>query len=166
MGPGTGTSPLPIILGYFSGLSGTTVGGNPTTAANYTAANFRSSTYFNTLNPLNANPLAFLSTPGFGLSSGSNVGLASAAFASRRNPVAQGGLGLFPINQFVVNGSKLGGAFIMDNGSQTYYDAVTFELRRRFSKGLLIQSSYTFGKALGNTYASSAAAFDQPSSLR
>ena len=54
----------------------------------------------------------------------------------------------------------------MDNGSQTYYDAVTFELRRRFSKGLLIQSSYTFGKALGNTYASSSAAFDQPSSLR
>ncbi len=167
-GPGTGTSPLPIIFGYFQGV-------NPANAGNcativtcntlYSSGNFASSTFYNTLNPLNANPLAFTGTTGF-LAAASATGLATTAFASRRTPVAQGGLGLFPINQFVVNGSKLGGSFLMDNGSQTYYDAFTIELRRRFSKGLLIQSSYTFGKALGNTYASSSAAFDQPSDLR
>ena len=52
-GEGTGTSPLPITLGYFQGLSGAAVN-NP---ANYTNANFRSSTYYNTMNPLNPNPL-------------------------------------------------------------------------------------------------------------
>jgi hypothetical protein len=34
------------------------------------------------------------------------------------------------------------------------------------SKGLLVQGSYTFGKSLSNTFASSSAVFDQPASLR
>src|SRR5262249_48882379 len=47
-GPGTGTSPLPITLAYFQGLTGAAAG----VAANYTSANFRSSTFFNSMNPL------------------------------------------------------------------------------------------------------------------
>ena len=145
-GPGTGTSPLPITLGYFQGLAASAAA----TASNYTNANFRSSTYYNTMNPLNPAPLTF----------GNN--LSSTSFDNRRT----GASALFPYNHFLVNPGKRGGAFLVDNGGQTWYDAVTIELRRRFSAGLLIQSSYTFGKALANTYASSSSVYDQPNTLR
>ena len=145
-GPGTGTFPLPITLGYFQGLSAAAA----TTASNYTNANFRSSTYYNTMNPLNPTPLTF----------GNN--LASTSFDNRRT----GAGALFPYNHFFVNAGKRGGAFLVDNGAQTWYDAFTIELRRRLSAGLLIQSSYTFGKALSNTYASSSSVYDQPNTIR
>lgn len=161
-GPGTGTSPLPITLAYFSGLANSTAGGDPTNPANYTSTNFSSSTYFNTMNPLNPSPIAF----------GTN--LASTAFDNRRTPAGQAcfgianctGLGLFPYNMFFVNPGKQGGPFIVDNNAESWYDAVTIEFRRRFSHGLLVQSSYTFGKALSNTFASSSSVFDQPATLR
>jgi hypothetical protein len=161
-GAGTGTAPLPITLGYFSGLAGTTAGGNPNTPANYSSGNFRSGTYFNTMNPLDARPLTF----------GQN--LASTAFESRRTPLGLPcfgiagctGLGLFPLNHFFVNPSKRGDPFIVDNSGKTSYDAVTIEFRRRMSRGLLFQGNYTFGKSLSNTYASSAVVFDQPPTLR
>jgi len=54
-GDGTGTSPLPITLGYFQGLTGAAAN----VAANYTNANFRTNTYYNTMNPLNPNALTF-----------------------------------------------------------------------------------------------------------
>ncbi|HEX7332873.1 MAG TPA: TonB-dependent receptor [Pyrinomonadaceae bacterium] len=143
-GPGTGTSPLPITLGYFSGSTSAT---NP---AAYTAANFRNSTFYNTMNPLNPAPLTF----------GNN--LSSTAFDNRRT----GAGALFPFNHFLVNPGKRGGAFIVDNSGESYYDAATIELRRRLSGGLLVQANYTFGKAIANTYASSSAVFDQPNTLR
>src|SRR6185295_2333115 len=40
------------------------------------------------------------------------------------------------------------------------------EVRRRMSKGLLMQSSYTFSKSLSNMYASSGVVFFQPATLR
>lgn len=145
-GAGTGTSPLPITLGYFQGLTGAATG----VAANYTSTNFRSNTYYNTMNPLNPAPLTF----------GAN--LSSTSFDNRRT----GAAAIFPYNHFLVNPGKRGGAFIVDNSGRTYYDAATVELRRRLSGGLLVQGSYTFGKAINNTYASSSAVFDQPATLR
>jgi hypothetical protein len=71
-----------------------------------------------------------------------------------------------PYNFFVVNPGKRGGAFIFTNDGETTYDGLTFEFRRRFAKGLLVQSSYTFSKALSNMYASNSDLFDQPSTLR
>lgn len=149
-GPGTGTSPLPVTLGYFQGLTAAAAA-DPT---NYTSANFRSNTYYNTMNPLNPAPLTF----------GSN--LSSTSFDNRRTCTTAGCTPLFPYNHFLVNAGKRGGAFVVDNSGETSYDAITIELRRRLSKGLLIQSSYSFGKALSNTFASSAAVFDQPTTLR
>jgi hypothetical protein len=143
-GAGTGTSPLPITLGYFSGVTAAT---NP---ASYSNANFRSSTYYNTMNPLNPQPLTF----------GNN--LSSTAFDNRRT----GAGALFPYNHFLVNPGKRGGAFLVDNSGLSYYDAATIEIRRRMSNGLLVQGNYTFGKALGNTFASSSSVFDQPTSFR
>jgi hypothetical protein len=159
-GPGTGTSPLPISLAYFTNSLA-----DPNNPASYTttaAANFSSSTYYNTMNPLNPSPITF----------GSN--LSSTAFDSRRTPAGQAcfgvagctGTGLFPYNMFLANAGKRGDPFLVNNTAQTWYDALTVEFRRRFSKGLLVQASYTFGKALSNTYASSSAVFDQPSTLR
>jgi hypothetical protein len=175
-GAGTGTSPLPITLAYFTGQGPGTL--DPNLAASYTSAlgsgtgNFASTTYTNLMNPLNPNPLGFGSQlssttfdnrrtpagqPCFGLT---NCGLASAtAFGAT-------GLGLFPYNMFLANAGKRGGSFVVNNTAQSWYDGLTIEFRRRLSAGLLVQSSYTFGKALSNTYASSSSVFDQPSTLR
>ena len=173
-GPGTGTSPLPITLAYFTGLTAGQAGGDPTIAANYTsAALFASTTWTNTMNPLNPNPLGFGGLLGgtgfdnrrtatgqacFGVTTATNVAGASAAGCT--------GLGLFPYNMFYANAGKRADPFIVQNTGQTWYDAVTVEFRRRFARGLLVQSSYTFGKALANEYASSSAVFDQPATLR
>ena len=143
-GAGTGTSPLPIALGYFSGSTAAT------NAAAYSSTNFRSSTYYNTLNPLNPTPLTY----------GNN--LSNTSFDNRRT----GAGALFPYNHFLVNPGKRGGAFLVDNSGESFYDAATVELRRRLSNGLLVQASYTFGKALANTYASSSSVFDQPTTFR
>jgi hypothetical protein len=66
----------------------------------------------------------------------------------------------------VVNPGKRGGAFVFTNDGETTYDGLTIEFRRRFAKGLLVQSSYTFAKALSNMYASNQDLFDQPGTLR
>jgi hypothetical protein len=164
-GPGTGTVPLPITFGYFQGAALANAGNCATIATCntlYSSANFASSTFTTPLNPLAAQPVLY----GFQL--------ASSAFDSRRTPVGEAcfgltgctGLGLFPYNHIVANQGKRGDSFLVNNSAQTWYDAFTVEFRRRFSKGLLVQASYTFGKALSNTYASSSSVFDQPATLR
>jgi hypothetical protein len=67
---------------------------------------------------------------------------------------------------FLVNPGKRADPFIVDNSAQSWYDGLTVEYRRRLSAGLLVQGSYTFGKALANTYASSSSVIDQPATLR
>jgi len=156
-GAGTGTFPLPILLGHFSGLPVN----NPANAAN--PANYGSTLFANTtllgfLNPLNPNP--GIGT-GYGGFSGILAGTANeGTFAA--NKVAAG----IPYNFWVVNPGKRGGSFLIDNNGQTWYDAITLEYRRRLAKGLLVQSSYTFGKAMGNWYQSASNVFDQPATLR
>ena len=163
-GPNTGTSPLPILFGYFTGQNPANAGNCATPAACtalYNSANFAAANFINTLNPLNPNVLTMASL------------LSSTNFDNRRTPAGQAcfglqncvGLGLFPYNMFLINPGKRGGAFVVDNGAQSYYDAMTIEFRRRMTRGLLFQGSYTFGKALANTYASSSAVFDQPNDL-
>jgi hypothetical protein len=166
-GPGTGTSPLPILFGYFQSVAPTLANAsNCTSVATcntlYSNANWASTTFTNPLNPLGSQPLLF------------GLNLASTTFDNRRTPAGQAcfgltgctGLGLFPYNHLVVNQGKRGSGYVVNNSGQSWYDAFTFEFRRRMSKGLLVQGSYTFGKALSNTYASSSAVFDQPATLR
>ena len=163
-GPNSGTFPLPILFGYLQGVTPANAGNCLTVAACntlYSNANFAATNFINTLNPLNPSVLNLASL------------LNSTNFDNRRTPAGQAcfgltgctGLGFFPYNMFLVNPGKRGGAFVVDNGAQTYYDAVTVEFRRRMTRGLLFQGSYTFGKALANTYASSSAVFDQPNDL-
>jgi hypothetical protein len=168
-GPNSGTSPLPILFGYLQGQNPANAGnctgltGNTSSNCNvlYSNANFAAANFINTLNPLNPSVLNMASL------------LSSTNFDNRRTPAGQAcfgiqncvGQGFFPYNMFLINPGKRGGAFVVDNGGQSYYDAMTIEFRRRMTRGLLFQGSYTFGKALANTYASSSAVFDQPNDL-
>ena len=122
-GPGTGTAPLPIALAYFSGKV------DPNAAASYTSTNFASATFVNTLAANNAAPFTFASSL-----------YTNATF---RTNAANAGL---PVNFFLANPGLQGGASFLGNGGHTYYDSGVVELRRRLSKGLLVQTSYTFAK--------------------
>jgi hypothetical protein len=132
-GPGTGTAPLPIIFGYLRGA------GDPNNAALYTSANYRAAGFLTPLSALNANPINFATT------------LENSA-ARRANALNAG----LPLNFFRVNPTVRGGAFLVDNDTETQYDALVVELRRRLSRGLLVQANYTYGKALANFFGSSA----------
>jgi hypothetical protein len=154
-GPGTGTFPLPNMLGFLTGkLPSTASNCNSVATCNtlYSGTLWANATFTTALNPLNSNFLGFAGV------------IAGTANDSLFNPnrIAAG----IPFNFFVVNPGKRGGAFLFTNEGETTYDGVTFEFRRRFAKGLLVQSSYTFSKALSNMYASNSDLFDQPATLR
>lgn len=154
-GPNTGTSPLPNMLGFFTGKLPSTAG-NCTSVATcntlYSGTLWANSSFTTPLNPLSSNVLTFA-----GLISGT-------ANDSIFNPnrIAAG----LPANFFVVNPGTRGGAFLFTNGGESTYDGLTIEFRRRFAKGLLVQSNYTFSKALSNTYANNDDIADQPATLR
>ena len=69
-------------------------------------------------------------------------------------------------NFFVVNPQTGGGAFLMTQGTDTSFNALQIEVRRRLSAGLLFQGSYQYGKALANAFVSSSSVFSQPRTLR
>ena len=69
-------------------------------------------------------------------------------------------------NFFLVNPQTSGGAFLMTQGTDTSFNALQIEVRRRLSGGLLFQGSYQYGKALANAFVSSSSVFSQPRTLR
>jgi hypothetical protein len=123
-GPGTGTSPLPIMLGYFRGA------GDPNNPSLYTSSNFASNTFLTSLAAFNPDPF----------------GMAEDLFnsSSRRVNAARAGL---PENLFVVNPDLLGGGDFTTNSGSTNYNSLQVELRRRLANGLQFQTSYVFGEA-------------------
>src|SRR6266511_981976 len=62
----------------------------------------------------------------------------------RSNALAAG----LPPNFFVVNPEILGGVFIEGNGGFNNYNGLQLEVRRRLTKGLLVEANYTFAKSL------------------
>ncbi|HJU44751.1 MAG TPA: TonB-dependent receptor [Vicinamibacterales bacterium] len=127
MGPGTGTSPLPIYLAYFNGINRARAG----EAALYTSASFRDSTFLNHLARFNPNPFAA-------------VDELDADAASRARALAAG----LPANFIVTNPDLLGGASIVENTVSTRYNSMAFEFRRRSVSGLHLQTSYVLGRAM------------------
>ena len=129
-GPNTGTSPLPISLAYF--------GGYPSTQANdpskYTSTQFSNNTFLNSLAPTNPTPVTFAD----------NLW----SDAGRRNSALAAGL---PANLFLANPGLTGGANYVGNGGYSRYDGLQVELRRRLSKGLLVQSNYTWAKSFSSS---------------
>ncbi len=145
----TGTQPLPVMLGFFTGSSA----GANNPAAYAGVSQFANTARLTQLNPNFANPIGFATTL-----QNSFLG----------NGIAAG----FPANFFVVNpsvgllGAGIQSVTLTANDTNTWYDAMQLELRRRFSGGLLLQMSYTWSKSLTNFYASSQSSLGQPSTLR
>jgi hypothetical protein len=134
-GAGTGTSPLPIILSYFSGNNV-----NPALSTSYGSSLFANAVFLNALNP--ANPAV--------------QGMANTLdFNFRANTLTAGTFqGAKPAN-FVHNcPSTFGFCYLFDNSEKSWYDAAVVEVRRRLTDGLRFQASYTYAKSFSNAYAS------------
>ena len=125
-GPGTGTSPLPIFLAYFSGVPASQAG-DP---ARYASATFTDNTFLSPLATFNPQPRT--------------AATALDADAARRANALLAGL---PANFLVANPDLLGGANVTGNGGGTNYHSLQLEVRRRFANGFSFNGSYVFGKA-------------------
>jgi Carboxypeptidase regulatory-like domain/TonB dependent receptor/TonB-dependent Receptor Plug Domain len=123
-GPGTGTSPLPIFLAYFSGVSSANAGN----AALYSSTLFTNATFLNPLSRHNPNPFTF--------------GNALDNDATRRANALAAGL---PANFLRANPDKLGGAVVGGYGDFTNFNSLQFELRRRLANGVQFNASYVWG---------------------
>jgi hypothetical protein len=132
-GPGTGTSPLPIFLGYFAGAPRANAG-DP---ALYNSTNFRSTTYVTPLARFNPNPYASVDALNNDL--------------TLRNRALTAGL---PANFLVVNPDLLGGAFIVENEDRTFYNSMALEFKRRTASGLAFAGSYVLGHATASRFLS------------
>jgi hypothetical protein len=131
-GPNTSTSPLPITLAYFSGLSSTFT--NDT--SKYNSPNFTSNTYLTYLAKQNPNPVGFATSMYAG----------SSALTTYRQNALNANL---PANEFYVNPTIASGCACFEtNGGLSWYNSLQVELRRRLAKGLLLQGSYVFAKEL------------------
>ena len=123
-GPGTGTSPLPIFLAYFTGRT------DVNNVSAYSNSLFASSTF--------VNPLAVhFPQP-------HTAANALDADSARRANALQAGLAP---NFLVPNPNYLGGAELIGNGGYTKYNSLQLELRKRLSHGLQFNTSYVFGRA-------------------
>jgi hypothetical protein len=139
-GPGTNTSPLPIMMSYFN----TPANYDPSNPARYTAANFNNSTLVAALSRNAPNIFTF-------------NGTSFENSAARRTNALNNGR---PENFFYVNPTTgVNGSFTVDNSNKTWYDSGVIEVRRRMSDGLRLQASYVFSKAQANAYASSSVVF-------
>jgi hypothetical protein len=140
-GPGTGTSPLPTFLAYFSGLP-EAMASDPT---RYGSSLFANSTFVNPLAQRNPNPFTAANA------------LDSTA-GRRANALAAG----LPANFLLTNPDVLNGANFRGHGGYTRYNSLQLELRRRMANGFQFQASYTYGETL----ASSRFSFRVPRQLR
>ncbi len=139
-GAGTGTSPLPIMLSYFSGNNV-----NPALAASYGSAFFANATFLGNLNPANPAIQTMANTLDFNFRANTTT---AGAFQAAK-----------PIN-FVHNcPSTLGFCYLFDNSEKSWFDAGVIEVRRRLSNGLRFQASYQYGKSYSNAYASAGDTF-------
>ena len=129
-GPGTNTSPLPVILAYFTGTPSSQAGDT----SKYTGTNWTNTTYVNQLGVTNPNPSSF----------------ASSLFSdpTRRANALAGGVAA---NYFVANPGLNGVTYRGNGDGNSHYDSAVVELRRRMSKGLMLQTSYTFAKGWTNS---------------
>lgn len=132
-GAGTGTSPLPIFLGHFSGVNRA----GAADSAAYSSTNFRSTTYLNNLAPFNPHPYGVVTS--------------LTGDATLRASAVRAGL---PANLFVANPDLLGGAFIVENEEHTFYNSVALEFKRRAASGLSFAGSYVLGHATESKFLS------------
>ena len=121
---GTGTQPLPIYLAHFNAQHRANAGN----AALYTGTNWTNTTLVGRLSQLEPAPTT----------------AANDLFgdATRRANMLAAGL---PSNFWVMN-PVIGDANVTTSGSFTKYHSVQTEVRRRLSRGLLVNGSYTWSR--------------------
>lgn len=134
-GADSGTSPLPNILAYFNSPAAY----DPSNPALYNGANFSNSGLVRALSMNAADIQGFINTGAFELNPG-----------RRANAVANG----LPPNFFRVNPDARLQSNLLSDDASSWYDALAIEFRRRLSKGLRVQASYVFSKALSNAFSS------------
>jgi Carboxypeptidase regulatory-like domain/TonB dependent receptor/TonB-dependent Receptor Plug Domain len=69
-------------------------------------------------------------------------------------------------NFFVANPRAPTNSYLMDNAADSNYHALQVELRRRLSKGLLVQGSYVWAKSLTNLFGNREDILNTPTTLR
>jgi hypothetical protein len=162
-----GTTALPQFLAFFQGSSA-----NANLPATYTSSRFTSSTFTSRMVPSNLQALGIAGIlaqrGGVSVNDCDPVtpGVQPCAYMQNANNAG------LPSNFFVVNPvefNNLGagnGTFLVNNDGKTWFDAITIDVRRRLSKGVLFDVNYTFSKALGNEFVSSSIAALNPASIR
>jgi hypothetical protein len=125
-GAGTGTTPLPIYLAYFTGRNESLAA----TPASYSGSLWTSGTFRDPLAMFNPQPITAAD--------------ALDADATRRQNALNAGL---PANFLVANPHALGGAEVTSSGGYTRYDSLQLEFRKRLSAGLQFNANYVYGKA-------------------
>ena len=129
-GPGTGTYPLPITMAYLSG------GLDPNDPNNYTSSKLGSAQYgFFTNSSYNNYLSSYSPAP-------SSLASSLRGDANWRANALKAGL---PANFFRLN-ETVNGAYIYQNGGWSKYDSMVVEVRRRMSKGLMVQANYVWAK--------------------
>ena len=123
-GPGTGTSPLPTYVAYFSRVPAS----RASDPAAYTATQFSNSAWTGHLGEYRPDPL----------DAGNDLH-ANATF--RANALAAG----LAANFFVLN-PDVDQANITRDAARTKYDALQLDFRRRLSRGLTVTANYTFAR--------------------
>ena len=119
-GPGTGTAPLPIYLAYLAGRT------DPSNAGAYTGTIWTNTGLTGDFGRTNPSP--------FG-----SAGDLDGDAARRANAAAAG----LPANFFILN-PHLDEVNVTDSGAFSDYHALQIELRRRLSRGLMINGSYQY----------------------
>jgi hypothetical protein len=127
-GPGTGTAPLPIYLAYLAGRT------DPSNAGAYTGTTWTNTGLTGDFGRTNPSPF------------GSAGDLDNDA--TRRANAAAAGL---PANFFVVN-PHIDDVNVTDSGAFSNYHALQIELRRRLSRGLMINASYQYALEGGSAF--------------
>ena len=125
-----GTSPLPTFLGFYQGLSAA----NANDPTKYTSTQFTNATNLGFLAKMNPNPYGFASTNATSGLYGNNT--------FRLNGIAAG----LPANYFVANPDVTSAQLVTNYGGSNA-NSVQLEFRKRFTRGLAFNTSYTWSNA-------------------
>jgi hypothetical protein len=130
-GPGTGTSPLPTYVAFFSGIPNAQAGN----VASYTSGNFTNNDWLGHLSQFEPDPFDAAND----LWNGSQGQF-------RTNAVNAG----VPPNWFVLN-PAVDDANVTVASAGSRYHSLQIDLRRRLSRGFTIQGNYTYAQRWGSS---------------
>jgi hypothetical protein len=134
-GPGTGTNPLPIYLGYLTGKTGASNCSSVATCQTlYSGTSWTNTGLTGDFIRVNPSPT-------------SSAGDLDGDSTRRANALAAG----FSPNFFVVN-PAVDNVDVLDSGAFSDYHAMQIEVRKRLSRGLSVNGSYQYAREGGSAF--------------